>query len=64
METQKPIIAERNPSLTPEQIDNAIETQKKFAPLFFIIAFVINTIIASIGALIAGLIMKKAKSDY
>ena len=64
MEYQKPVIAERNPTLTPEQIDNAIETQKKFAPFFYIIAFVINTIIASIGALIAGLIMKKAKSDY
>ncbi|NER12002.1 DUF4199 family protein [Leptobacterium flavescens] len=63
-EQLRPQIAEQNPSLTTEQIDNVIQTQRQFAWIGYPVILIINLIIALIISLIVGLIMKKDKSDY
>ncbi|MFC4097103.1 DUF4199 domain-containing protein [Euzebyella saccharophila] len=53
-----------NPKLTPEQIDQGIEMQKKFAWISYPIIIIFNVIIGLVIGLITGLILKKQKPAY
>jgi hypothetical protein len=52
-------IKEKNPQITPEQLDNAIEMQKKFFWIAYPMILIFNLFIGFIVSLISGLIMKK-----
>ncbi len=64
LEMSKPIMAERNPKLTPEQIDNALETQRKFMWVTYPFILIFNLFIGFVISLISGLALKKAESEY
>ena len=53
-----------NPNLTPEQVDQGIEMQKKFAWIAYPVILIIQAVIGLIAGLIGGLIFKKAKPAY
>ena len=52
-------IKEKNPQITPEQLDNAIEMQKKFFWIAYPMILIFNLFIGFIVSLITGLAMKK-----
>src|SRR5690606_11060089 len=55
-------IKEKNPQITPEQLDNAIEMQKKFFWIAYPMILIFNLFIGFIVSLITGLAMKKEGS--
>ncbi len=62
--TQRETVMAENPNITPEQIDQGIEMQKKFAWLGYPVALIINALFGLIVGLITGLILKKQKPAY
>ncbi|UOB17341.1 DUF4199 domain-containing protein [Abyssalbus ytuae] len=63
-EMAKAVMAEQNPELTSDQINNAIEMQKKFLWLTYPFILLFNLFAGFVVSLIAGLAMKKSKSEY
>ena len=63
-EISKGIMAEENPNMTSEQINSAIETQKKFYWVTYPFILLFNIFIGFVVSLIAGFAMKKSESEY
>ncbi|MCG2459957.1 DUF4199 domain-containing protein [Flavobacteriaceae bacterium F89] len=54
-------IMEKNPQLTPEQLDNAIDMQKKFFWVAYPMILIFNLFIGFIVSLITGIFLKKER---
>lgn len=61
---QRETVMAENPKITPEQMDQGIEMQKKFAWLGYPVALIINALFGLIVGLVTGLILKKQKPAY
>ena len=55
-------IQEQNPSLTADQVENAIEMQNKFSWIMYPAILIMNLFIGFVTALITGLILKKTEN--
>ena len=55
-------IQEKSPQITPEQLDNALEMQKKFFWIAYPMILLFNLFIGFIVSLISGLVMKKERT--
>ncbi|WP_420322928.1 DUF4199 domain-containing protein [Flagellimonas sp.] len=64
MEIAKPQAFEKNPSMTEEQWEQAVEMQKKMGWLRYPIGLIISCLLGLIIGLISGLILKKDKAAY
>ncbi len=60
-ELSRVTIKEKNPQITPEQLDNAIEMQNKFFWIMYPMILLFNLFIGFIVSLITGLILKKER---
>lgn len=63
-EITKAAMLERNPEMTQEQVDMALEMQQKFFWVTYPTILIFNLFIGFIISLIGGLIMKKTPSEY
>ena len=55
-------IQEKSPQITPEQLNNALEMQKKFFWIAYPMILLFNLFIGFIVSLISGLVMKKERT--
>ena len=61
-ELSRATMMENNPQLTPEQMDNAIEMQKKYFWVAYPMILIFNLFIGFIVSLITGLVMRKERT--
>ena len=64
LEIGKSVMLEKNPNMTMEQANNAIEMQKKFMWITYPMILIFNIFVGFVISLIAGLAMKKEKSEF
>ena len=61
---QSEMILESNPKMTPAQVDQAIEMQKKMAWIGYPVALILYALFGLVIGLVTGLIVKKEKPAY
>ena len=64
LEIGKSVMLEKNPNMIMEQANNAIEMQKKFMWITYPMILIFNIFVGFVISLIAGLAMKKEKSEF